>query len=96
VRTVLRTALEASAPLLFGWVSTLFGGGGASFGEPSSSGPAIGDSLDHTFLVMLVSLVAAGLLMCVRARQTYPRDVATAVASHHETPDAQEVGGGSS
>jgi predicted MFS family arabinose efflux permease len=95
VRTVLRTALEASAPLLFGWVSTLFGGGGASFGEPSSSGPAVGDALDYTFLVMLGSLVAAGLLMCVRARQTYPRDVATAVASHHETPDAQEVSGGS-
>jgi predicted MFS family arabinose efflux permease len=93
VRTVLRTALEASAPLLFGWVSTLFGGDGASFGEPSSSGPAVGDSLEYTFLLMLVSLVAAGLLMCLRARQTYPRDVATAVASHHGTPDPQEVGG---
>jgi len=93
VRTVLRTALEAAAPLLFGWVSTLFGGRGASFGEPGSSGPAIGDALDYTFLLMLVSLVAAGLLMCLRARQTYPRDVATAVASHHETPDPQGVSG---
>lgn len=91
VRTVLRTALEAAAPLLFGWVSTLFGGKGASFGEPSGGGPAVGDALDLTFLVMLVSLVAAGLLMCLRARQTYPRDVATAVASHHETPEPQEA-----
>jgi predicted MFS family arabinose efflux permease len=93
VRTVLRTALEASAPLLFGWVSTLFGGNGASFGEPRSSGPVVGKSLDYTFLLMLVSLVAAGLLMCLRARQTYPRDVATAVASHHGTPNPEEVSG---
>lgn len=93
VRTVLRTALEASAPLLFGWVSTLFGGNGASFGEPRSSAPVVGKSLDYTFLLMLVSLVAAGLLMCLRARQTYPRDVATAVASHRGTPNPEEVSG---
>lgn len=91
VRTVLRTALEAAAPLLFGWVSMLFGGRGASFGEPTSGGPVVDDALDYTFLVMLVSLVAAGLLMCLRARQTYPRDVATAVASHHATPEPEVV-----
>ncbi|HEU4567192.1 MAG TPA: MFS transporter [Marmoricola sp.] len=93
VRTVLRTALEAAAPLLFGWVSVLFGGKGASFGEPSSTGPAVGNALEYTFLVMLVSLVAAGLLMCLRARRTYPRDVATAVASQHEVPGPAEVSG---
>ncbi|HET8561634.1 MAG TPA: MFS transporter [Marmoricola sp.] len=87
VRTVLRTGLEALAPLTFGYVSTLFGGEGASFGEPSSSGPAIGTALQETFLVMLVPLVAAGLLLSLRARQTYARDVATASASNAATPD---------
>lgn len=91
VRTVLRTCLEAVAPLTFGFVSTLFGGEGASFGEPKSNGPAVGLALEHTFLVMLLPLVAAGVLLCVRARQTYPRDVATAIASHHATPDPEEA-----
>jgi hypothetical protein len=37
--------------------------------------------LNHTFLIMLGSLViAAALILCV-ARRTYPRDVATAMAS---------------
>jgi hypothetical protein len=42
---------------------------------------ASANALDHTFLIMLVTLiVAAGLLICL-ARRTYPRDVATAMAS---------------
>lgn len=91
VRTVLRTLLEAAAPLLFGYVSILFGGHGSSFGEPRSSGPAMGHALEYTFLVMLVSLLAAGLLLCLRARKTYPRDVATAIASDHATPDLEDA-----
>jgi CBS-domain-containing membrane protein len=41
--------------------------------------------LEHTVLIMLVSLViAAALILCV-ARRTYPRDVATAMASECAT-----------
>lgn len=89
VRTVLRTGLEAIAPLLFGWVSTLFGGQDSSFGEPSARGPAVGHALELTFLVMLLALIASGLLLALRARQTYPRDVATAVASDHATAERE-------
>lgn len=78
VRTTLRTALEAVAPLLFGYVSTRLGGSGGGLGHPDSTSPI---GLDHTFLVMLVPLIAAGLLLLLRGSRTYPRDVATAVRS---------------
>lgn len=79
VRTVLRTSVEALAPLLFGYLSTQLGGGGG-YGHPTSSQPHAAVGLDHALLVMLVPLAAAGLLLLL-ARRTYPRDVATAVAS---------------
>jgi hypothetical protein len=37
--------------------------------------------LDHTFLIMLVTLIIAAGLLLGLARRTYPRDVATAMAS---------------
>lgn len=67
VRTLFRGALEASAPITFGFVA------GAVFGGRSSG-------LTATFLVMLVPLVFSGLILML-ARMTYPRDVATAVAN---------------
>lgn len=79
VRTVLRTGLAAAAPLLFGLMSELFGGGGVNAYGPSH--PAAGTGLANTFSVMLVPLLAAGLLILLRARQSYPRDVATATES---------------
>lgn len=67
VRTTLVSISTGLAPLVFGFVSTELG-----------DSPA---SLDHTFLIMLGCLVvAAALIVCV-ARRTYPRDVATALAS---------------
>ncbi len=85
VRTALRTGLQAIAPLLFGFVSAHFGGQGGGLGQPSGAQPHGAIGLDHTFLVMLIPLVVAGLLLLVRARLTYPRDVATAVASERST-----------
>jgi sugar phosphate permease len=82
VRTALSTALQAVAPLLFGVVSGAFGGSGAGFGEPSATARSTG--LEQTFLIMLAPLVVAGLLLAVRARSTYPRDVASAIASERE------------
>ncbi|MDQ2796064.1 MAG: MFS transporter [Actinomycetota bacterium] len=83
VRTVLRTGLEALAPLLFGYVSTQLGGAGGSsgYGHPTAAQPHAALGLDHTLLVMLTPLAAAGLLLLLLARRTYPRDVATALAS---------------
>lgn len=67
VRSLLRTAAEALAPLLFGVVSEqVFGGGRAG--------------LRDAFLVMLVPLAGGGLVL-LRALRTYPRDVASAAAS---------------
>jgi predicted MFS family arabinose efflux permease len=79
VRTALSTALQAVAPLVFGYLSTVFGGRGGGLGEPSTTEG--GGGLEQTFLVMLGTLAVAGLLLLARARATYPRDVATAIAS---------------
>lgn len=67
VRTFLRTAAQALAPILFGAMSDhIFGGGH--------------NALRWTFLVMLIPL-AISTLYLLRAMRTYPRDVATAAAS---------------
>ncbi|MGI5347005.1 MFS transporter [Streptomyces sp. CA-250714] len=68
VRTFLRTLGEAAAPTLFGYVS----------GQVFSGGDA---GLTATLLVFLTTLVAAAVLGLLALR-TYPRDVATVVASH--------------
>jgi predicted MFS family arabinose efflux permease len=67
VRTLLRTAAQALAPLLFGAVSDYVFGGGRS-------------GLQWTFAVMLLPLAASAYFL-YRALATYPRDVATAAAS---------------
>jgi MFS family permease len=73
VRSTLSSISTGLAPVIFGAVSTALGRGEAA--------PSAGSALSHTFLIMLVTLVvAAGLLLCL-ARRTYPRDVATAMAS---------------
>jgi hypothetical protein len=53
-----------------GVVSTRLGGG-------TSAAAA----LNHTFLIVLVSLVIAAVLILCVARRTYPRDIATAMAA---------------
>jgi predicted MFS family arabinose efflux permease len=93
VRTALRSAGEATAPLLFGFVSQyVFGGPGAAnpgsasqgAGSPAaaSGGTTAAQSagLEYTFLLFLGALLIAGLF-ALAALRTYPRDVATAVAS---------------
>lgn len=71
VRTVFRLALTAAGPVVFGYLATRFGQAGAS------SATALSDA----FLVMLIPLVVAGGFALIRARRTYLRDVATALAS---------------
>lgn len=83
IRAALRYAFEAIAPLLFGYVSALFGGHGGIFGRGAAAQhSAVG--LDYTFLIMLIPLTVAGLIL-LHARKTYPRDVATAIASERAT-----------
>ena len=84
VRTFLRSLAQALAPLVFGGLSQLIAGivplqtpigthaGGVS--------PSEARGLEISFLILLVTLFAAGLFLA-RARFTYAEDVATAGAS---------------
>jgi predicted MFS family arabinose efflux permease len=87
VRTVLKSGAEALAPLLFGWVSTQFGGTAPGYGEQATGG---GAGVGQTYLVMLVPLLASALLM-LRARRSYPRDVVTALTGEGWDPDAPQT-----
>ncbi|MGI5205065.1 MFS transporter [Spirillospora sp. CA-108201] len=69
VRTIVRMSGEAVAPVLFGWLSGVLG-----------AGRAAGVGLDRVFLLALVPLLVNGLLL-LRARRSYPRDVASALES---------------
>jgi MFS family permease len=66
IRTFLRTLAQALAPLAFGGLSDLLGGGRSG--------------LEWAFLVMLLPLAANGIVL-LRALGTYPQDVATAAAA---------------
>lgn len=86
-RTVLRSLAQALAPLLFGGLADLIAGiapAQAPIGtHPSVISPSTGRGLEITFLVLLVTLAAAGVVL-LRARATYPTDVATAAASQEK------------
>ncbi len=84
VRTVARSLVQALSPLLFGGLSQLVAGivpvqtpVGTHTGLVS---PSAARGLEITFLILLATLVAAGVFLA-RARHTYARDVATAAAS---------------
>lgn len=87
VRTALRTGLQAVAPLLFGWVSTQFGGQGGGLGHPTGYGGHGANGLELTFVIMLAPVLVAGIIV-LATRRTYPQDVATAIASEHAIGDA--------
>jgi MFS family permease len=83
VRTVLRNFGQSFAPFLFGFLSARFApaqavGSATGFGAGSS-----GRGLEDTFLVMLATLLAGGLIT-LRVRRTYPADVASALAGERE------------
>jgi MFS family permease len=84
-RTVLRSLAQALAPLVFGGIADLVAGiapAQAPIGtHPGLVSPSTARGLEVSFLLLLGTLVAGGLVM-LRARATYPRDVATAAASH--------------
>jgi MFS family permease len=81
-RTLLRSLAQALAPLLFGAIADLIAG----FSPPQAPigththhvvSSATGAGLQATFMIMLVTLAAAGIFL-LKARHTYPTDVATA------------------
>jgi MFS family permease len=84
-RTFLRSLAQALAPLVFGGVADLVAGfepQQAPVGTHTHAivSSATGSGLQVSFLIMLVSLVAAGVFL-LRSRATYPTDVATAGAA---------------
>ncbi|HEY5318201.1 MAG TPA: MFS transporter [Solirubrobacteraceae bacterium] len=98
VRTLLRTLAQALAPLLFGAVADLVAGitpHQTPIGTKVHGSVSVGtaNGLEYSFLLMLVVLGAAGVIL-LRARLTYPRDVATAAASSMPTvvADAEATG----
>jgi MFS family permease len=84
VRTFLRSLAQGLAPLVFGGFADLIAGiapAQAPIGtHPGIISPGAAMGLEISFLVMISSLLAAGVFLA-RARHTYPRDVATAAAS---------------
>jgi MFS family permease len=84
-RTVLRSLAQALAPLVFGGLSQLIAGIApeqAPVGtHPGPVSPGAARGLEISFLLLLGTLAAAGIFL-LRARETYPRDVATAAASN--------------
>jgi MFS family permease len=82
-RTVLRSLGQAIAPLVFGGLADLIAGIApkqAPIGTHPVISPGSARGLQITFLILLGTLAAAGIVL-LRARSTYPRDVATAAAS---------------
>ncbi len=84
-RTVLRSLAQALAPVVFGGLADLIAGIApeqAPIGtHPGVISPGAARGLEICFLLLLGTLVFAGVFL-LRARSTYPRDVATAAASH--------------
>jgi hypothetical protein len=84
-RTFIRSMMQALAPLLFGGIAELIAGivpAQAPIGtHPHHVTHNATVGLKWTFLIMLVTLAAAGVFI-LRARFSYPQDVATAGASH--------------
>jgi MFS family permease len=90
-RTFLRSLAQALAPLVFGGLADLIAGiapAQAPIGTHASLvSPSTARGLEFSFLILLVTLAAAGIFL-VRARFTYAEDVATAAASQQGRPGA--------
>jgi hypothetical protein len=89
-RTFLRSLAQAFAPLLFGAVADIVAGfqpPQAPVGTHTHSfvSSATGTGLQVSFLIMLSTLAAAGVIL-LRGRRTYPTDVATAGAAWTPPP----------
>jgi MFS family permease len=87
VRTVLRRTLTATAPLVFGMLADALvppGAHATTNGAHGFGANANAHGLRLAFLILLFTPALGGILTFV-ARRTYPRDVATALASEDAT-----------
>jgi MFS family permease len=88
VRTFLRRTMTATAPIVFGLIADALAppaAGGHANGAHGFGANADAHGLELASLVLLTTLVLGGLCTFA-AMRTYPRDVATALASEAETP----------
>ncbi|MGH8988345.1 MAG: MFS transporter [Acidimicrobiales bacterium] len=98
VRSFLRSILQAFAPLVFGVLSSVFGGRSAGFGA-SGRGTHVTDAaahavgLEQTFLIMMAALAAAAVIVW-RGRLPYPIDVAAATLTEQRFPPGQAPASG--
>ncbi|MDC8996621.1 MFS transporter [Mycobacterium marinum] len=81
IRTTLRSGFTAAAPLVFALVSMQLAPQRRAPGQVATASTG----LTQTFLIMLTALFLAGTLILTVARRSYPRDVATALASEEAT-----------
>ncbi|HEV3045811.1 MAG TPA: MFS transporter [Solirubrobacteraceae bacterium] len=83
-RSFLRSLAQALAPLVFGGLADAIAGIVPAQAPIGTHAPAISPStargLEISFLLLLTTLAAAGVFL-LRARATYPGDVATAAAA---------------
>jgi MFS family permease len=99
-RTVLRSLAQALAPLVFGGIADLVAGitpsqapiGTHVHGHVSHN---TANGLEISFLLLVGTVVAAGVFL-LRARFTYPSDVATAAASNQGGSTAPSGGSSAS
>ena len=87
-RTVLRSLSQAIAPLVFGGLADLIAGIApkqAPIGTHPVVSPGEARGLQLSFLLLLGTLAAGGVFL-LKARDTYPRDVATAAAATQGPP----------
>ena len=93
-RTVLRSLAQAAAPVVFGGLSQLIAGiapAQAPVGTHTGViSPSTARGLEISFLLLVSTIAAAGVFL-LRARSTYPTDVATAAASNQGSPDPPAV-----
>ena len=93
VRSFLRSILQAFAPLVFGLLSSVFGGRAVGFGV-AGRGTHVTDAaahavgLEQTFFIMLAALAAAAVIVW-RGRRPYPIDVAAAAKTEQRFPPAR-------
>jgi MFS family permease len=87
VRTLLRRSMTAAAPVVFGLIADQLAVPQAHASPSGAHGFAANTSaqgLRLAFLVLLITLALGGILTYVATR-TYPRDVATGLASETQT-----------
>ncbi len=94
VRTFLRRALTATAPIVFGVIADQLvppSAHASSHGAHGFGANANAQGLRLAFLILLITVAVGGILTLLGTR-TFPRDVATALASEAATSEAKSSG----